>query len=78
MEALSGDVAQRSAASIAAGVDLILHSNGKAHEISAVGEAAGVLTDAGQARAKAALAARKTPSDVDIAALTEEFDDLLN
>lgn len=78
MEALSGDVAQRSAASIAAGCDLILHSSGKAHEISAVGEAAGAMTDAAQARAEAALAARKTPTPVDIGALSEELDDLLN
>ncbi len=78
MEALSGDVAVRSRASIAAGCDVVLHCNGEAAEISAVGEAAGAMSQAAQARAEAALAWRKTPADVDIEALTEELDDLLN
>lgn len=78
MEALSGDVAQRSRASIAAGCDVILHCCGDAAEIEQVGEAAGQMTDAAQARADAALAMRKTPVPVDITALSEEFDDLLN
>lgn len=78
MEALSGDVAQRSRASIAAGCDVILHCCGDAAEIVQVGEAAGQMTDAAQARADAALAMRKTPTPVDITALSEEFDDLLN
>ncbi len=77
MEALSGDVTTRSRASIDAGCDVILHCNGKAQEIAQVGEAAGVMTDAAQARAEAALALRKPPTPVDIAALSEEFDDLL-
>ena len=78
MEALSGDVAERSRASIAAGCDVILHCCGDATEIVQVGEAAGQMTDAAQARAEAALAMRKTPAPVDITALSEEFDDLLN
>ncbi|MCW1951241.1 MAG: beta-hexosaminidase [Octadecabacter sp.] len=78
MEALSGDVAQRSRASIAAGCDVILHCCGDAAEIVQVGEAAGQMTDAAQARAEAALAMRKAPVPVDISALSEEFDDLLN
>lgn len=78
MEALSGDVGSRSAASIAAGCDAILHSSGKSPEIIAVAEAAGEMTDAAQARAEAALAMRKPPVPVDIDALSEEFDDLMN
>lgn len=78
MEALSGDVSSRSSASIAAGCDVILHSSGKSDEIIAVAEAAGQMTDAAQARAQAALAMRKAPSCVDIDALSEEFDDLMN
>ncbi|MCF2903614.1 beta-hexosaminidase [Octadecabacter sp. CECT 8868] len=78
MEALSGDVAQRSSASIAAGCDVILHCCGDATEIVQVGEAAGQMTDAAQARAEAALLMRKSPTPVDIDALSEEFDDLLN
>jgi beta-N-acetylhexosaminidase len=77
MEALSGDVAQRSRASIAAGCDVILHCCGDAGEIVQVGQAAGQMNAAAQARADAALMMRKTPTTVDIAALSEEFDDLL-
>lgn len=77
MEALSGNVAQRTAASIAAGCDVILHCCGDAAEIVQVAEAAGQMTDAAQARAEAALAVRQPPTPVDIAALSEEFDDLL-
>ena len=78
MEALSGNISQRSAASIAAGCDVILHSSGKMDEIIAVADAAGEMTPAALARGEAALEMRKTPSSVDIDALSEEFDDLLN
>jgi len=78
MEALSGDVATRARASILAGCDVVLHCNGKVPEIAAVGEAVGPMTLAAQARAEAALAWRKSPEPVDIRALTDEFDDLLN
>ncbi len=78
MEALDGTPAQRAHRSIVAGCDVALHCNGKGPEIAAVAEAVGRMTDAAQARADAALAMRKTPTPVDIAALTEEFDDLLN
>ena len=77
MEALSGDVAQRTRASIAAGCDVVLHCCGDAAEIVQVGQAAGQMGDAAQARAEAALMMRKSPAPVDIAALSEEFDDLL-
>ncbi|SLN18875.1 glycoside hydrolase family 3 N-terminal domain-containing protein [Pseudooctadecabacter jejudonensis] len=78
MEALTGDVAARARASIAAGCDVVLHCNGKADELRAVAEAAGPMTPAAQARGQAALCARKTPTSVDIAALAEELDDLMN
>ena len=78
MEALSGDVATRSRASILAGCDVVLHSNGKAPEIAAVGEAVGPMTPAAQARAQEALAWRKPPQPVDIGALAKELDELLN
>lgn len=76
MEALSGDVAQRSYASIKAGCDVVLHCNGKLPEIIAVAGAAGQMTDAAQARAEAALTWRKSPTPVDIAALSDEFENL--
>lgn len=77
MEALSGNVAQRSRASIAAGCDVILHCCGDAAEIVQVGAAAGQMSAAAQSRADAALMMRKTPMPVDISALSEEFDYLL-
>ncbi|WP_296417229.1 glycoside hydrolase family 3 N-terminal domain-containing protein [Pseudooctadecabacter sp.] len=78
MEALEGDAATRSRASIAAGCDVVLHCNGKAPELTAVADAVGVMTDAAQARAEAALTWRKAPTPVDIGALAEELDDLMN
>lgn len=77
MEALSGDVGQRSHASIAAGCDVILHCNGDAGDMVAVAEAAGMMTEAAHARGQAALAWRKPPTPVDIAALEAEFNSLL-
>ncbi len=78
MEALDGSPGQRTSASIRAGCDVALHCNGKAPELIEVAEAAGPMTDAALARAERALSWRKAPSAVDIGALTEEFDDLMN
>jgi beta-N-acetylhexosaminidase len=77
MDALSGDVAQRSRAAISAGCDVILHCCGDAAEIVQVAEAAGQMNDAAQARVDAALIMRKIPTPVDIAALSAELDVLL-
>ena len=77
MEALSGSVAERSAAAIAAGCDVVLHSNGRLVEMGAVVEAAGRLSERGQARAAAALAERRPPTPVDIHALDAELEALM-
>ena len=77
MEALSGDVAARSRASIAAGCDVVLHCNGDSREMIAVAQAAGPMSAAAQARGEAALAMRKPPTPVDISALRSEFEALL-
>ncbi len=77
MEALTGTVAQRSTAAIAAGCDLILHCNGAADEMRAVADAAGLFTAAAETRANRALALRKPPENIDIAALEAELADLL-
>jgi beta-N-acetylhexosaminidase len=73
MEALSGTIAQRAAASIAAGCDIILHCNGKADEMQAVAQASGAMTPAAITRANRALAQRKTPANIDIAGLEAEL-----
>lgn len=77
MEALSGSVAERSAASIKAGCDVILHCNGKPAEMVEVAKAAGTLTRAAKNRAEAALKQRQNPVPIDISALAEELDSLL-
>ena len=77
MEALSGDVAQRSRAAIAAGCDVILHCCGDAAEIVQVGDAAGQMNDTAQTRIDAALRMRVIPMPVDIASLSAELEVLL-
>ena len=78
MQALRGDLAQRSAAAIAAGCDLVLHCNGHLDEMRQVVATAGALSSAGQLRAQAALAARRAPRPIDIAAAEAELETLLN
>ena len=77
MEALSGTIGQRSAATVAAGCDVVLHCNGKMDDMRPVVEAAGQMTEAAQSRAEAALAARTIPAEIDIAALKAEHEALL-
>jgi beta-N-acetylhexosaminidase len=74
MKALSGELDDLTRASLAAGCDLVLHCNDTLTERRLVAEAAGEMTDAAQARAEAAMAWRKDPDDVDIAALQRELD----
>ncbi|MFP7673024.1 glycoside hydrolase family 3 N-terminal domain-containing protein [Marivita sp. S0852] len=69
MQALSGTVPDRAAASIAAGCDVVLHCNGDLRERQAVYDRIGQMSAASQARAKAALDTRTEAQDVDIAAL---------
>ncbi len=77
MEALSGSVAERSAAAIAAGCDLVLHSNGKLPEMAAVVSASGAMTPLAVTRSEAALSQRRPPRAVDIRALDAELAALL-
>lgn len=69
MQALSGSVPERGAASIAAGCDVILHCNGNLAERIALLDRIGPMTAASQTRAEAALNSRPVPRDVDIATL---------
>ncbi len=69
MKALSGSLTDITRASLEAGCDVALLCNATLEARRAVADAAGRLNDVGQARAEAALAARRTPTEVDISAL---------
>ncbi|MBL9048542.1 MAG: glycoside hydrolase family 3 protein [Tabrizicola sp.] len=72
MQALQGTLAERTARTIAAGVDIALHCKGDMAEMVEVAGAAGRMGEATLARAGAALAARK-PGRVDVAATLAEL-----
>ncbi len=78
MNALDGDLATRTARSMAAGCDLALHCKGVMDEMLAVAGACGDQSPATQARAQAALAQRRAPEPVDIDALEAEFRGLMS
>ncbi len=73
MQALSGTLAERTAASIVAGCDIALHCKGDLLQMREVAEAAGDMGREGLARAAGALAARRPVPEVDIAALDDEL-----
>jgi beta-N-acetylhexosaminidase len=77
MQALSGGIAARSRAAIAAGCDVVLHCNGEREEMDAVADAVPVLMGEAARRAGAALAARRPPSDIDLAEARRRFADLM-
>lgn len=77
MKALSGSLAGIAADARAAGCDVVLLCNASLEERRAVADAAGRLDATGQARADRALAARKSPDEVDIRALRAKLEGLL-
>jgi beta-N-acetylhexosaminidase len=77
MQALSGNLADRAARSLAAGCDIALHCKGDMDEMLMVAGAAGDMSTATRTRAKAALASRPAPDTVDKAALTDELSALM-
>jgi beta-N-acetylhexosaminidase len=73
MGALSGSIGERTRASIAAGCDVVLHCNGKLDEMRAVAAESPELVGEAARRAAAALAVRKSPAAIDLAAARREF-----
>jgi beta-N-acetylhexosaminidase len=73
MQALSGTAGERSRAAIAAGCDIVLHCNGEMSEMRAVAAAVPHLAGEAARRAERALAAKKAPAPLDVAAGRAEF-----
>ena len=74
MGALSGSIAERTRAALAAGCDVVLHCNGKLDEMQAVAAAAPELAgDGGAARRRGAGGARKPPTRSILPAARREF-----
>jgi beta-N-acetylhexosaminidase len=77
MNALSGTIAERSAAALAAGCDVVLHCNGKLDEMIAVADASPELTGDAARRAEAALAAKSARQDYDVEAARAMFNKMI-
>jgi len=77
MGALSGSLAERTCAAIAAGCDMVLHCNGQMEEMQAVAAAAPPLAGTAERRAQAALGARGKPRDLDLGEARKMFAALL-
>src|SRR5215467_14047771 len=73
MGALSGTLAERTSAALAAGCDMALHCNGDLAEMQAVADATPELAGDAARRAEAALCARQPPQPVDLGAARAEF-----
>ena len=77
MNALAGNLAERTRAIFAAGCDMALHCNGNIEEMRDVASQTPELSGRALARANAALAARKAPQPFDRAAARAELDALI-
>lgn len=77
MNALSGNIAERTRAIFAAGCDVALHCNGNIEEMREVAGQTPDLSGKALERATAALAARKAPQPFDRAAARAELDALI-
>ncbi|MBK5962023.1 beta-N-acetylhexosaminidase [Rhodoplanes elegans] len=73
MGALSGSLAARTRAALAAGCDLALHCNGNLVEMEQVAAEAPTLSGASAERCAAALAARRPPDGIDLAEARAAF-----
>jgi len=77
MNALSGTIAERSAASLAAGCDVVLHCNGKLDEMTQVAGACPELAGEAARRADAALALLGAREEFDVEAARNIFDRMI-
>jgi len=78
MQALSGTIAERTAAALAAGCDLALHCNGELAEMRQVAAKSVELSGEALRRCEAARSLCGAGGDCDAAALRAELDDLLS
>ena len=78
MNALSGSIAERTRAILAAGCDVVLHCNGKLEEMRAVAAEAPELSGNALERARLALASRKEPEPFDRAAARAELEAMMS
>ena len=78
MKALSGSLEEIAAGSIEAGCDVVLLCNATLEDRRAVAAASGRLQGTAEARAARAIAARQTPTEVDIPALEAKLDALIS
>jgi beta-N-acetylhexosaminidase len=78
MSALSGSIAERSRAALAAGCDVVLHCNGNLGEMVAVANEAPELSGEAARRANTALVARKAPVEFDAEAARKLFAQMID
>lgn len=77
MGALTGSVGSRATSALGAGCDLVLHCKGEMADMGAIADAGGTMGAKAQKRADIAVSSRRPPIDIDIPALKDEFDTLV-